>query len=99
MNHNIDTALQEVQNRITQSSNSLPTALYPPVITKTNPEDQPIIWVMVTADDNVPLYQQMIYARNTLQGPALDDPGRRRHHDAGLRRPQPARLDRHEKDV
>lgn len=67
LNHNIDTALQEVQSRITQSSNLLPTLLYPPVITKTNPEDQPITWVMVTADDNVPLYQQMIYARNTLK--------------------------------
>jgi multidrug efflux pump subunit AcrB len=67
LNHNIDVALQEVQNRITQSSNLLPTALYPPVITKTNPEDQPILWVMLTADDNIPLYQQMIYARNTLK--------------------------------
>src|SRR5580658_9973846 len=67
MNHDVNVALQEVQNRITQSSNLLPTALYPPVITKTNPEDQPIMWVMVTADNNVPLYQQMIYARNTLK--------------------------------
>jgi len=67
LNHNIDVALQEVQNRITQSSNLLPTALYPPVITKTNPEDQPIMWVMLTADENIPLYQQMIYARNTLK--------------------------------
>src|ERR1700677_4089421 len=67
LNHNIDVALQEVQNRITQSSNQLPTALYPPVITKTNPEDQPIMWVMLTADADVPLYQQMIYSRNTLK--------------------------------
>jgi hydrophobe/amphiphile efflux-1 (HAE1) family protein len=67
INHDVDVALQEVQNRITQSSNLLPTALYPPVITKTNPEDQPIMWVMVTADSTVPLYQQMIYARNTLK--------------------------------
>src|SRR6202044_2769379 len=67
LNHNIDVALQEVQNRITQSSNQLPSLLYPPVITKTNPEDQPIMWVMVTADADVPLYQQMIYARNTLK--------------------------------
>jgi HAE1 family hydrophobic/amphiphilic exporter-1 len=67
LNHNIDVALEEVQNRISQVSNLLPTALYPPVITKTNPEDQPILWVMVTADDSIPLYQQMIYARNTLK--------------------------------
>ena len=67
LNHNIDIALTEVVNRISQVSNHLPTAMYPPVVTKTNPEDQPIMWVMVTADEKVPLYQQMIYARNTLK--------------------------------
>jgi HAE1 family hydrophobic/amphiphilic exporter-1 len=67
MNHNINVALQEVEDRIQQSSNLLPTALYPPVITKTNPEDQPIMWVLVTVDKTVPVYKQMIYARNTLK--------------------------------
>jgi HAE1 family hydrophobic/amphiphilic exporter-1 len=67
LNHNIDVALSEVQDRISQARRKLPTQLYPPVITKTNPEDQPIMWVMVTADDSVPLYQQMMYARNTLK--------------------------------
>ena len=67
MSHNINVALQEVVDRIQQSSNLLPTLLYPPVITKTNPEDQPILWTMVTADEGVPLYKQMIYARNTLK--------------------------------
>ncbi len=64
---NIDIALQEVQARITQIQNQLPSALFPPVITKTNPEDQPILWVMLTADEGIPLYQQMMYARNTLK--------------------------------
>jgi hydrophobe/amphiphile efflux-1 (HAE1) family protein len=67
LNHNIDIALEEVVNRIDQVNNRLPTLLYPPVVTKTNPEDQPIMWVMVTADSSVPIYQQMIYARNTLK--------------------------------
>jgi hydrophobe/amphiphile efflux-1 (HAE1) family protein len=66
-NRNIDIALQEVQNRITQAQNQLPSLLYPPVISKINPEDQPILWVMLTADDKVPAYEQMIYARNTLK--------------------------------
>jgi hydrophobe/amphiphile efflux-1 (HAE1) family protein len=66
-NRNIDIALQEVQQRITQIQNTLPSQLYPPVISKTNPEDQPILWVMLTADAGVPLYQQMMYARNTLK--------------------------------
>jgi multidrug efflux pump subunit AcrB len=67
LNRNIDVALQEVQNRILQINNQLPSTLYPPVISKINPEDQPIMWVMVTADDNVPLASQMMYARNTLK--------------------------------
>jgi hydrophobe/amphiphile efflux-1 (HAE1) family protein len=67
LNHDVNVALQEVQNRITQSSNLLPSALYPPVITKTNPEDQPILWVMVTADKTVPLHELMMYGRNTLK--------------------------------
>ena len=66
-NRDIDVALQEVQNRILQVNNQLPTLLYPPVITKTNPEDQPIMWVMVTADDQIPLNQLMMYSRNTLK--------------------------------
>src|SRR5579885_3215393 len=65
--HNIDVALNEVQSRISQAANQLPTQLFPPVITKTNPEDQPILWVMVEADASIPLYQQMMYARNTLR--------------------------------
>jgi HAE1 family hydrophobic/amphiphilic exporter-1 len=67
MNHNIDVALQEVEDRIQQSSNLLPSLLYPPVITKTNPEDLPILWVLVTADESVSLNRQMIYARNTIK--------------------------------
>jgi HAE1 family hydrophobic/amphiphilic exporter-1 len=67
LNRNIDVALQEVQNRIIQINNLLPSLLYPPVITKTNPEDQPILWIMVTGDENVPMSQQMMYARNTLK--------------------------------
>lgn len=67
MSRDIDVAMQEVQNRILQVNNRLPSALYPPVITKTNPEDQPILWVMVTVDDKVPLHQLMIYARNSLK--------------------------------
>ena len=66
LNRDIDVAMQEVQTRIAQAQKQLPTQLYPPVITKTNPEDQPILWVIVTAD-HAPLHEQMMYARNTLK--------------------------------
>lgn len=67
LDYNTNVALEEVQNRITQVQNLLPSLLYPPVISKTNPDDQPILWVMLTADKNISLHQQMIYARNTLK--------------------------------
>lgn len=67
LNRNIDVAMQEVQTRISQAAKRLPTQLYPPVITKTNPEDKPILWVMVTTSGDIPLYQQMMYSRNTLK--------------------------------
>src|SRR5688500_12673881 len=41
----IDVALQEVQTKVAQQQRRLPDALDPPVVTKTNPEDQPILWV------------------------------------------------------
>ncbi len=44
----IDAALQDVQTKIAQAQRRLPTAMDPPVITKTNPEDQPILWVAVS---------------------------------------------------
>jgi HAE1 family hydrophobic/amphiphilic exporter-1 len=67
LNRDIDVAMQEVETRIAQAAKRLPTQLYPPVITKTNPEDQPILWVMVTSSGDIPLYKQMMYARNTLK--------------------------------
>ncbi len=67
LDRNIDVALQEVQTRVSQTQRRLPSKLDPPVITKTNPEDQPILWIMLTSDGRMPLYQQMIYARNTLK--------------------------------
>lgn len=67
LNRNVDVALQEIQTRIAQARKFLPAQLDPPVVTKTNPEDQPILWVMVTADPEISLNKQMMYARNTLK--------------------------------
>ena len=96
MNRNIDVALQEVQNRILQVNNQLPTLLYPPVITKTNPEDQPIMWVMVTADDRRAALPADDVRPKHAQRPALDARWRRQRHARRLRGSEPARLARRE---
>lgn len=44
----IDAALQETQTKVAQAQRRLPEALDPPVITKSNPEDQPILWIGVS---------------------------------------------------
>ncbi len=67
LDHDIDVAIQEVQSRVVQVQNKLPSKLYPPVITKTNPEDQAILWVLVTADPKISMAEQMMYARDTLK--------------------------------
>lgn len=46
----IDAALQETQTRVAQAARRLPAALDPPVITKSNPEDQPIMWVGIAGN-------------------------------------------------
>ena len=50
MNRNIDAALQDVQTKIAQAQKNLPRDIDPPIVTKTNPEDQPIIWVALSGD-------------------------------------------------
>ena len=42
---NVDLALQDVQTRVAQVQRRLPRDIEPPVVSKTNPEDQPILWV------------------------------------------------------
>jgi len=42
---NVDLALQDVQTRVAQVQRRLPRDIEPPVVSKSNPEDQPILWV------------------------------------------------------
>src|SRR5580698_3626482 len=65
LNRDIDEAMQEIQNHIAQVQNLLPNNLFPPTVRKSNPEDQPILWLALTADDpSVKTIDMMIYARN-----------------------------------
>jgi multidrug efflux pump len=45
LSRNVDLALQDVQTKVSQAQRLLPRDADPPVISKTNPEDQPIMWV------------------------------------------------------
>jgi len=45
---NVDLALQDVTTKVQQQQRRLPRDIDPPVISKTNPEDQPIMWVALS---------------------------------------------------
>ncbi|PJZ68771.1 multidrug transporter AcrB [Leptospira perolatii] len=66
LSRNVDVALQEIQTKIAQVSNKLPDALDPPVLTKANPDDTPIIWVALTAEGKSEK-EKMIYVKDFLK--------------------------------
>ena len=45
LSRSVDLALQDVQTKVSQAQRLLPRDADPPVISKQNPEDQPIMWV------------------------------------------------------
>jgi HAE1 family hydrophobic/amphiphilic exporter-1 len=47
LQQDINVALEEVQTKVSQAQKNLPQTIDPPVITKTNPSDQPIMYVAV----------------------------------------------------
>lgn len=65
LGRDIDVALQEVQSKVSEAQRRLPTDIDPPVIRKTNPQDQPIMWIGLTSD--LPFRDMVEYVDNTLQ--------------------------------
>lgn len=56
LSRNVDQALQDVQSKVSQAQRRLPRDIDPPIISKSNPEDQPIMWLGVSG----PFSQQYI---------------------------------------
>lgn len=65
LSRNIDVALEEVQTKIAQAQKNLPQDIDPPVVTKTNPEDQPIMWLALSGD--LPFNELCRYINDTLK--------------------------------
>ena len=68
LGRDIDAALQDVQTKIAQLAGRLPRGIDPPVVSKTNPEDQPIVRISVSG--NRPPTFLADYIRNVIR-PAL----------------------------
>jgi hydrophobe/amphiphile efflux-1 (HAE1) family protein len=73
LSRNVDAALQDVQTKVSQAQMRLPRDLDPPIISKTNPEDQPIMWIALSG----PYSRQMLadYARYRLREKLQTVPG------------------------
>jgi HAE1 family hydrophobic/amphiphilic exporter-1 len=65
LERDIDAALQDVQTRVAQAARRLPREIEPPVISKNNPEDSPIMWLSL-AGTRAPTYMAD-YVRNVLR--------------------------------
>ncbi len=66
LSRSIDLALQDVQAKIAEAARKLPKDMDPAVITKTNPEDQPILWLTLESE-TAPLKDLITYTRDHLQ--------------------------------
>ena len=66
LDRNIDAAAQDIQAAISKASGSLPSSMpRPPSYQKTNPAEQPILYLSLTSD-TVPLYTVDEYAETLL---------------------------------
>lgn len=65
LERDIDIAVQEVQTKIAQAQRRLPNELDPPVVTKVNPQDNPIMWLGVSG--NLPVRDLIEYVEDHLK--------------------------------
>jgi multidrug efflux pump len=73
LDRDIDVALQEVQTKVAQAARRLPRDIDPPIITKSNPEDQPIMWLSLSG--NRPPTFLADYVRDVLRPEFQTIPG------------------------
>ncbi len=66
LGHNIDVAVQEVEAKISQAQRLLPKDMDPPIVTKVNPAQQPIIWLTLHGK-NTPPRRLMEYVQDHLE--------------------------------
>jgi HAE1 family hydrophobic/amphiphilic exporter-1 len=66
LSQDINVALQQVQTKISQAQRNLPQTIDPPVITKNNPNDQPIMWTAAYSEHGT-IRELGLFVRNHLR--------------------------------
>lgn len=62
----INVAVSEIETRINQANRFLPDSIDPPIISKVNPDDRPILWLSVVSD-SMERKDLMAYVRDHLK--------------------------------
>lgn len=70
----LDTAVQEIQTKLAQIQRRLPRDTDVPSVSKSNPEDQPILWLAVSSK-TMPKRELMGFVRDQLRAQFLTVPG------------------------
>ena len=68
LSRDVDAAVQDVQTRVAQAARRLPREVEPPIVTKQNPEDSPIMWLALSGNQSPTFMAD--YVRNVVR-PAL----------------------------
>lgn len=66
LDRNIDLALQDVQGKLLQVQRRLPREMDPPTVSKTNPEDQPILWLALEST-TMSTRELMLFVRDQIK--------------------------------
>ena len=74
LDRDIDVALQEVQSRVAQAQRRLPEDIDPPIVSKQNPTDSPIMWLGLSSEDR-PLREMITYVQDHLKDRFQTIPG------------------------
>ena len=67
LEQDINAALLQVQTKMSQAQKNLPQTIDPPIITKTNPADQPIMWVALYSPKGGTLRDLSLFTRDHLK--------------------------------
>ncbi|MGZ3721604.1 MAG: efflux RND transporter permease subunit [Bdellovibrionales bacterium] len=74
LTQDINVALQQVQTKISQAQKNLPQTIDPPVIVKSNPADQPIMWAAAYSTEHT-LRNLALFVRDHLKDMITTVPG------------------------
>lgn len=74
LERDIDKALNDVQSKVSQAQSRLPDNVDPPIVSKVNPDDQPIMWLAISADNMSPR-DLMAFVRDNIKDKFLTTDG------------------------